>query len=174
MRAETSVKKIHQFMVALGKAVSSPGRIYFTGGVSAVLLDWRETTIDIDLKAEPEPEGFFESLPGLKNTLDLNIELAAPSDFIPELTGWRDRSIHISTEGHLEFFHYDFYSQALSKIERFHTRDQSDVQQMLATGLVQRERLWQLYESIEPGLIRYPAIDATSLRQRVNTIITPH
>ncbi len=90
------------------------------------------------------------------------------------MTGWRDRSLHTSSESHLEFFHYDFYSQALSKIERFHTRDQSDVQQMLATGLVQRERLWQLFESIEPRLIRYPAVDATSFRQRVNTIITPH
>ena len=32
MRAETSVNKINRFMVELGKAVRSQGRIYFTGG----------------------------------------------------------------------------------------------------------------------------------------------
>ena len=67
MRAETSVNKINQFMGELGQAVRSPGRVYFTGGVTAVLLGWRETTLDLDLKADPEPQGFFEALPGLKN-----------------------------------------------------------------------------------------------------------
>lgn len=43
---------------------------------------------------------------------------------------------------------------------------------MLATGLVQRERLWELFCGIEPGLARFPAIDATGLRQRVNNIVT--
>lgn len=38
-------------MQCLGQAVTSEGRVYFTGGVSAVLLGWRETTIDVDLKA---------------------------------------------------------------------------------------------------------------------------
>ena len=62
-------------MSELGAAVRSAGRVYFTGGVSAVLLGWREMTIDVDLKAEPEPTGFFECLPLLKDRLDLNIEL---------------------------------------------------------------------------------------------------
>ena len=172
MRAETSVNKINRFMAELGKAVRSPGRIYFTGGVTAVLLGWRETTLDVDLKADPEPQGFFEALPGLKDALDINIELAAPDDFIPALPGWQDRSQHIATHGPLSFYHYDFYSQALSKIERFHTRDQGDVQQMLFTGLVNREKLWELFQAIEPGLIRFPAIDVGGLRQRVNTIIS--
>ena len=78
MRAETSVNKINRFMAELGKAVCSPGRIYFTGGVSAVLLGWRDTTLDVDLKADPEPQGFFEALPALKDAIDINIELAAP------------------------------------------------------------------------------------------------
>lgn len=172
MRAETSVNKINRFMVELGKAVGSPGCIYFTGGVSAVLFGWRDTTLDVDLKADPEPQGFFEALPRLKDSLDINIELAAPDDFIPALPEWRERSPHIATHGSLVFCHYDFYSQALAKIERFHARDQGDVQQMLTTGLVQRERLWELFKAIEPGLIRFPAIDAAGLHRRVNTIVS--
>jgi len=172
MRAETSSQKIHRFMVELGKSVRSPGRVYFTGGVTAVLLGWRETTLDVDLKADPEPKGFFEALPGLKDSLDINIELAAPDDFVPALPEWRERSQHIVTHGILSFYHYDFYSQALSKVERFHARDQGDVQQMLSTGLVQRERLLELFQAIEPNLIRYPAIDAAGLRQRVTNIVS--
>lgn len=174
MRAETSVNKINRFMAELGKVVRSPGRIYFTGGVSAVLLGWRDTTLDVDLKADPEPQGFFEALPGLKDALDINIELAAPDNFIPELAGWRERSTHIATHGPLDFYHYDFYSQALAKIERHHARDQGDVRQMLATGLVQGKRLLELFHSIESGLIRFPAIDAAGFRERVNKTVTAH
>lgn len=59
MRSHTNKERIQQLMQRLGAAVLSEGRIYFTGGVSAVLMDWREMTIDVDLKAEPEPQGFF-------------------------------------------------------------------------------------------------------------------
>jgi hypothetical protein len=156
-------------MTELGRIVGSPGKIYFTGGVSAVLLGWRETTLDVDLKADPEPRGFFEALPRLKDALDINIELASPEDFVPALPEWRERSAFISAHGPLVFYHYDFYSQALSKLERFHTRDQSDVEQMLSTGLVQRERLLELFREIEHELIRFPAIDADALTRRVET-----
>ena len=70
-------------MAELGQAVRSPGRVYFTGGVCAVLLGWRETTLDVDLKADPEPEGFFEALPTLKDALDINIELAGTHGAAP-------------------------------------------------------------------------------------------
>jgi len=43
---------------------------------------------------------------------------------------------------------------------------------MLSTGLVQREKLWELFQAVESNLIRYPAIDAAGLRQRVNSIMS--
>ena len=86
------------------------------------------------------------------------------------LPGWVERSVFIARHGSLEFFHYDFYSQALAKIERFHSRDQGDVAQMLAAGLVKRERLLELFRIVEPNLIRFPAIDADALRRRVEVI----
>jgi hypothetical protein len=170
MRGQTNVEKIRRFMRELGWAARSPGRIYFTGGVTAVLLGWREMTLDIDLKADPEPSGFFEALPGLKEKFDLNIELASPEDFVPALPGWAERSVGIGREEKLEFLHYDFYGQALAKIERFHQRDQLDVERMLADGWVQRGKLWELFCATEPKLIRYPAIDPKALRERVRKI----
>lgn len=115
-------------MAALGKAVSGPGRIYLTGGATAVLYDWRQSTIDIDMKADPEPAGLFEAIVILKETLAINIELAAPDDFIPALPGWRERSLFITRSGELDFLHYDPYAQVLSKVERGHARDLQDVE----------------------------------------------
>jgi hypothetical protein len=54
MREKVSVGSIERFMKALGRAGRTNARIYFVGGVTAVLLGWRESTIDIDLKLVPE------------------------------------------------------------------------------------------------------------------------
>jgi hypothetical protein len=132
MRAPVTVESIHRFMERLGKTVRTEGRVYFTGGVSALLLGWRETTVDLDLHAEPEPAGFFEALPGLKEALNVNVELSAPIQFIPPLSGWRDRSPFIARHGKVDFHHFDFYSQALAKLERGHERDLRDVERVAA------------------------------------------
>ena len=167
MRSYTTVQKVESLMVAIGKSSVGEGRIYFTGGVSAVLCGWRETTIDVDVKFDPEPKGIFESIPALKERLDVNIELAAPDQFIPPLRGWRDRSRFIAQHGNVEFYHYDFYSQALAKIERGHRRDACDVASMLESNLVEESRLWELFLEIESDLIRFPSIDPEVFRQRV-------
>jgi hypothetical protein len=167
MRRETNRERVEALMAALGEAVREPGRIYLAGGASAVLLGWRDTTVDVDLKPDPEPAGMFQALPKLKDDLDINIELAAPDDFIPPVPGWQDRSMFIARHGRVDFYHYDFYGQALAKLERHHPRDQRDVAAMLTRGLVNKARLRDLFETIEADLIRYPAIDADAFRQRV-------
>lgn len=154
-------------MVALGRRVRGAGRIYLTGGATAVLHGWRSMTIDIDLKPDPEPPGFFEALAILKDELDVNIELACPDQFIPAIPGWRERSLFISRHGPLDFFHYDPYGQALAKLQRRHDRDLRDVQSMRQAGLIRADRLQEMFDSIAPDLIRYPGIDAPSFRAAV-------
>ena len=39
--------------------------------------------MDMDIKADPEPAGFYETLPKLKESLQINIELASPDLFVP-------------------------------------------------------------------------------------------
>jgi len=46
MREKVSAEAIERFMKALGRTGRTNVRIYFVGGVSAVLLGWRESTID--------------------------------------------------------------------------------------------------------------------------------
>lgn len=143
------------------------GHVYFTGGVSALLMKWRTATIDIDIKMVPEQDDLFRALPGLKESLEINVELAAPDQFIPPVPGWEERSPVISRQGRLTFHHYDFYSQALAKIERGHSRDVSDVTAMLELGLIDPRRTLDYFGQIEPELYRYPAIDPPSFRRAV-------
>lgn len=167
MRSPTDPAKIHSFMAALGRSVGGPGRVYLTGGATALLLGWRDSTIDVDVKADPEPKGFFEALASIKDALDVNIELASPDQFIPELSGWRDRSQFIAKHGPVEFYHCDFYSQALAKIERGHSRDLADVAAMFQRDLISRSGVWEKFIALEAGLIRYPAISPAVFRESV-------
>ena len=105
MRRKVTKQSLHQFMRELGAAARSPGKVYFTGGATALLLGFRDQTVDVDLKLEPEPQGAFEAIAGLKNKLDLNVELASPDDFIPPSRTWRERSRPIAAYGPVEFFH---------------------------------------------------------------------
>ncbi len=98
-RPPAGADKVRKLMRRLGRAARSPGRIYLVGGSSAVLVGWRETTVDVDLKLDPEPTGVFEA--------------------------------------------------------------------MGSRGLIRAARLLELFESIESSLLRYPAIDPASFRDRV-------
>jgi hypothetical protein len=154
-------------MRRLGREARGPARVYLTGGASAVLRGWRPGTIDVDLKLDPDRDEILRAIPGIKEDLEVNIELASPDDFIPELPGWRERSPFITREGQLDFHDYDFYAQALSKLERRHRRDLEDVAQMHRNGLIEPRRLAALFDAIEPQLYRYPALDPPRFRRAV-------
>lgn len=173
MRGETDKAKLQQFLAALGERVRGPGAVFLAGGGTALLIGWRQMTIDIDLKAAPEPGGFFEAIAELKDELDVNVELASPDDFIPALPGWRERSLFIARHGEVDFFHYDPVSQALAKIERGHARDLLDVAAMLERKMATREQVWESYLTIEPALLRYPAIDPPTFRRAVIAVCKP-
>ena len=170
MRRPTDASLIRAFMRAIGPEATEETRLYFTGGVTAVLYGWRSSTIDLDLRFIPEQDSLFRAIPKLKETLNVNVELASPSDFIPEVPGWQGRSQYIGREGTVSFYHYDFYAQALSKLERGHVKDLEDVRQMMAHGLVRPKKAVELFERIEPQLFRYPAIDPPSFRARVTSM----
>jgi hypothetical protein len=171
MRQKVTIATLQQFMRELAAGARSPGRVYLTGGATALLLGFRDQTIDIDLKFDPEPAGAFESIATLKNRLNVNVELASPDDFIPAVAGWQERSRHIDSIGPVQFFHYDFTLQALSKLERGHAQDLEDVTSFIRTEHVTPEQLRTTFAKIEPGLIRYPAVDPTQFKQKVEAFL---
>ena len=63
MRRVTDAGLIRSFMKALHRHASDvAARVYFTGGATAVLLGWRPTTIDIDVRWEPERDELFRAI----------------------------------------------------------------------------------------------------------------
>lgn len=156
-------------MERLGREARGPGRIYLTGGATALLYGWRLSTMDVDLSMDPEPPGIFEAIATLKDELDVNIELASPGDFLPRVPGWRERSVYIDTFGDVQFFHYDPCSQALAKIERGHRRDLDDVRGMLAHGLFELSDLTRHFGEIEGELIRFPSVDPDEFRRKLES-----
>jgi hypothetical protein len=166
MRKPVDADRIKHFMQALGASAPKEAICYLVGGGTAVLLGWRETTIDVDIELDPEQDELLRALPAIKDELQINIELASPGDFIPLPAGWEERSPSIGREGRVTFKHFDLYSQALAKIERGHTRDLEDLRFMVESGLVETDRLRAAFDEIEPQLYRFPAIDPADFRRR--------
>lgn len=158
-------------MQVLGREAQGSGCIYFTGGASALLIGWRNSTIDVDLHLDPEPPGIFQAIALLKQELNINIELASPQNFLPPLPGWRDRSVFIGKQGRISFYHYDFTAQALSKLSRGFDRDVKDVRAMYEHELFSLKDLRDCFESIAPDLIRFPSLNPDALRSRVENFI---
>ena len=171
MRRVAEPDRIQRFMTALGVKAGRPARLYFTGGATAVLLGWRASTIDVDIHIVPDDDRLLRALPELKEDLEMNVELACPAHFIPELPGWQERSLFIAQEGKLSFYHYDLYAQALAKIERGHALDVTDVEQMFRRAFIEPIKLKSLFEAIVPQLYRYPAVDPPAYRRAVEKMI---
>jgi hypothetical protein len=135
-----------------------------------VLFGWRTSTIDVDIKLLPDQDAVFRAIPKLKESLALNVELAAPDDFIPVRDGWAERCPFITREGLLSFHHFELVFQALAKIERGHSRDLGDVSAMLERGLVTKSEIREAFASIEPRLYRYPSIDPGAFARAVTDV----
>ena len=170
MRRLATADRICAFLARLGGAAREPTTAYLTGGSTAVLLGWRDSTIDIDLKLVPDSGPLLRAVPRLKEELQVNVELASPDLFIPVPPHWEDRSPWETTEGMLTVRHFDLTAQAVAKLERGHGRDLDDVQAMLDRALVTREGLLAFLDAIEDELYRFPAIDPPSFRRAVEAV----
>ena len=109
--------------------------------------------------ASPRAAARFLALPA-RVSLRLAGPLArqhAPSVATADRIPYRLSILLIERVGRVFFYHYDPYAQALARIERGHAKDLAEVAQLLGRGLVEPQRLRELFEVIEPQLHRYPA-----------------
>jgi hypothetical protein len=168
VRAPVDSLRLRVFLDELSRAARQPTRLYLTGGASQLLRGLRDSTVDIDLLFEPESDDLLRSMVGLKETLNLNVELVSPAHFVPALPGWRDRCDFVIQIANVAVHHFDPYTQALSKLERGHARDLQDVQALVREGIVDPVRLRSLFADVLSELFRYPAIDPKSLAAAVD------
>jgi hypothetical protein len=167
VRESADAERIERLARELGRAVAPGTKMYLTGGATAVLEGWRPSTVDVDVRFEPDSDAALRQIADLKERLQVNVELASPLDFLPPLSGWQERSRFRFRAGNLEVFDFDLYSQALSKLERGFDLDLRDVAEMVKAGKVEPTRLLELFEGIEAELFRFPAVDPVRLRAAV-------
>lgn len=173
MRRVATADRIRRLLHELGRATPSPATVYLTGGATAVLYGWRDSTIDVDIKLVPEHEELLRAIQRLKDHLEINVELASPDLFLPVTDDWASASPWEATESQLDVRHFDLRAQALAKIERGHDRDLADVQAMLGRGLVAPAELWRYFEAIQPDLFRFPAVDERAFRRAIDAALGP-
>jgi len=171
MRAPVDAERLRRFMRDLGQQTRGPGRVYLTGGATALLVGWRSSTVDVDIKLAPEPAGVFEAIARLKDELDINVELASPDLFVPVPHDWDARSEWIERHGQVDFLHFDYRAQALAKLARAHERDLNDVTAMVDRGLVTRDEIRDALEEASPHLLRYPGLNAEAFLARAGCFL---
>src|SRR5574341_293239 len=98
MRGLADAERLRRFLRELAREAEAEVAVYLTGGATAVLLGWRESTIDADILFVPELDSLYRALPRLKEELQLNVEIASPAHFIPELPGRSEE--HTSESSH--------------------------------------------------------------------------
>jgi hypothetical protein len=59
----------------------------------------------------------------------------------------------------------------MSKIERGSPQDLNDVRAMLDRGLTDAHAIRRTFQTIRPGLFRFPAVDADRLAAQVNAAL---
>jgi hypothetical protein len=173
MRPDVDRDRVLELLAALGRRLRHAHTVYLVGGSSAVLVGWRASTRDVDVRPEPDSDELLRLLSEFKESLDINIELASPLDFLPELDGWRDRSPYVGSWGSLQVRHLDFRLQALAKLERGLDTDLADVGAMLERDLVDTEDLRAGFAAMQASLFRFPAVDVARFARRLDDLIGP-
>ena len=173
MRESVTRERLLAFMKRLGETAPRGRRfrVFLVGGGTAVAQGWRESTIDVDLYADDD-EAVFVDIQRIKESQQINVELARPEHFVPPLAGAAGRHIFIVTFGGVSFFHYDPYSQLLSKVVRGFERDLEDARHFIAAGLVDAVRFRELADGIpESAYAKYPALSRHAVLDAVSAFL---
>jgi len=150
MRPNVDKARIEDFLKNLGRTFRKPGRLYLVGGAALVHLGIRSGfTQDIDVEVTGSNAGdMFTAIRGLVEQMNINVEFASPRDFMPLPSQWETNARYIGRYGSIDVFYFDFYSIALSKIERGNTRDINDVKLLLDRGIITLEELDAAYQEV--------------------------
>ncbi|HZU01342.1 MAG TPA: DUF6036 family nucleotidyltransferase [Ktedonobacteraceae bacterium] len=174
MRPNVDKGQIENFLRNLGRTFRRPGRLYLVGGAALVHMGIRSGStqdIDVEIRATNEDE-MMEAIRHLKDTMNINIEFASPGDFMPLPKQWEMHAKYIGRYGTIEAFYFDFYSIALSKIQRGSTGDIRDVKLLLEQGIITLPELDEAYNEVLPqvGKRPYGRLDPKQFAERYATI----
>ncbi len=86
---------------------------------------------------------------------------------------WETHAQYVSRYGQIEVFYFDFYSIALSKIERGTTRDIEDIKLLVQQQRINLDELDATYQEVlaQLGKGRYPKITPERFAERYTAIL---
>ena len=170
MRPSVDKTAIESFLQQLGRTFRKPGRLYLVGGAALVHAGVRPGfTQDIDIQVSGANEGeLIVAIQRLIQQLQINVEFASPADFIPLPSQWEMHAQYVGRYGGVDVFYFDFYSIALSKIERGNSRDIADVELLVQQGIITLNELDAAYREVlaQLGQGRYPRITPQRFSER--------
>ena len=174
MRPSVDKTAIESFLQQLGKTFQKPARLYIVGGAALVHMGVRPgTTQDIDIQVSGANEGeLIVAIQQMIHRLQINVEFAGPGDFIPLPAQWESHARFVGRYGKIDVFYFDFYSIALSKIERGNTRDIADVKLLIEQRIITLDGLDRAYQEVlaQLGKGRYPRLTPQRFTERYEAI----
>jgi len=174
MRPGVDKTAIESFLQQLGKTFRKPARLYLVGGAVLVHAGVRPGfTEDIDIQVSGANEGeLIVAIQRLIQQMQINVEFASPKDFIPLPRQWETHARYVGRYGEVEVFYFDFYSIALSKIERGNNRDIADVKLLVQQKIINLEELDAAYQEVlaQLGKGRYPRITPERFSERYSAL----
>jgi hypothetical protein len=164
MRPRVDKARIEDFLKNLGRNFRKAGRIYLVGGAALVHSGVRSgSTVDIDIEISGENEGeMIDVIQRLIQQMNINIEFASPRDFMPLPKDWLTQSRYVGRYGSVDVFYFDFYSIALSKVQRGSDLDINDVKLLLQQGIITLEGLDRAYQEV------FSKLKGSSYRKKLN------
>lgn len=170
MRPSVDKTAIESFLTQLGRDFRKPGHLYLMEDAALVHLRIRPGfTQDIDIQVSGANEGeLIVAIQRLIQRMQINVEFASPGDFIPLPSQWETHAQYVGRYGSIDVFYFDFYSIALSKIERGNTRDIADVRLLVQKGIITLDELDAAYQQVltQLGKGRYPRITPERFAER--------
>jgi hypothetical protein len=162
--------RTQRLMHELTDAAEYPGRAFLSGDGSVSLLGLFDVDGPIGIKFVPDQPDLHLALPQIEASVEITVQIASPIDQVPVPSDWEERSQAIHQLGVLSFLHFDLVSQALVKASLRDTASFRTAQKMIAAGLVTPDTLQSQFTAIEDALPRFPELDATAFRQRVDRL----
>ncbi|HEU0002081.1 MAG TPA: DUF6036 family nucleotidyltransferase [Ktedonobacteraceae bacterium] len=174
MRQGVDKAAIESFLQQLGKTFRKLGRLYLVGGAALVHMGVRSGfTQDIDVQVSGADEGdLIVAIQRMIERMQINVEFASPVDFIPLPKQWEAHARFVGRYGMIDVFYFDFYSIALSKMERGNSRDIADVQLLVQQSIITLDELDNAYQEVlaQLGKGRYPRITPKRFTERYQAV----
>ncbi len=174
MRQGVDKAAIESFLQQLGKTFRKPARLYLVGGAALVHMGVRSGfTQDIDVQVSGAGEGdLIVAIQRMIERMQINVEFASPVDFIPLPKQWELHARFVGRYGTIDVFYFDFYSIALSKMERGNNRDIEDVKLLVQQGIIDLAELDNAYQEVltQLGKGRYPRITPKRFIERYQAV----